>query len=75
MRLEPWWDGFILVRIRATCAYTAEQPGGTAVFAIPLDAIAASGSGLLTLVATAADPPDWLAYLVRRYDGQVRRCG
>jgi hypothetical protein len=46
-----------------------------AVFAIPLDAIATSGSGLLTLAATAADLSDWLAYLVRRYDGQVRRCG
>jgi hypothetical protein len=44
--------------------------GGTDVFAIPLDAIATSGSGLLTLAATGADLPDWLAYLVRRYNGQ-----
>jgi hypothetical protein len=41
---------------------------GTAVFAIPVGAVAASGNGRIVLTHSA--PPaltDWLAYLIRRY--------
>ena len=41
-------------------------PGGTAVFAVPLSAIATAGSGTISLTATA-EVSEWLVYLVRRY--------
>jgi hypothetical protein len=43
-------------------------PGGTAVFAVPLSAIATTGSGTIRLTATA-EVAEWLVYLVRRYLG------
>ena len=43
-------------------------PGGTAVFAVPLSAIATAGSGTIWLTATA-EGAEWLVYLVRRYLG------
>lgn len=42
--------------------------GRTAVFAVPLSAIATAGNGTLRLVATAtAEASEWLAYMVRPY--------
>jgi hypothetical protein len=40
-------------------------PEGTAIFAVPLSAIATAGSGTLRLAATA-EISEWLVYLVRR---------
>jgi hypothetical protein len=41
-------------------------PGGAAVFAVPLSAIATVGNGTISLAATT-EISEWLVYLVRRY--------
>jgi hypothetical protein len=43
------------------------RDGVIAVFAIPLHAISAAGSGTLRLTASRAEISEWLAYVVRRY--------
>jgi hypothetical protein len=44
--------------------------GGTAVFAIPPEAVTPAGNATLVLTATASEAFDWLAYVVRRYGGR-----
>ena len=44
------------------------RPDGTAVFAIPVSAVATSGRGRIVLTHSATPAlADWLVYLIRRY--------